>query len=213
MAPFLDTIASTPPVVATLASALISASVAIVVLAASQYLARKSANMQFYAPKLQEVYLLLNDLAEHNSRLFKEFALALNGDAEARGRINALDEIDLYGHGRAKKMIMLVRLYFPRLARIHMALFTAERALNEVRFQAGTARPPDKQKLVEASGEVAKFVMLMEQEMVRNRDLLLGQQLLVRRYRETTQGEIKALRPPPDVPMFRADVEAPRPSA
>jgi hypothetical protein len=42
-----------------------------------------------------------------------------------------MDDLDVYGHLTAKKMMMLVRLYFPKLSRILQFLFAAERDLNQ----------------------------------------------------------------------------------
>lgn len=186
-----------PAALPALTSALIAAAVAIFVMAVSQYLIFKKGRTDFLTPKLEQLYLLLNELSEHNVTQFKLHSKALGGDAEAIGKIAEMDELDLYGHRRAKKIVMFVRLYFPKLSRAHQFVFAAERELNILQHAIVGPEPPDPEEFMLASGQVGHFLMLMEQELIRNRDLLLHANLLPRRYRATTSAEIGDMRPPP----------------
>ena len=89
-------------------------------------IARKRDATQLLLPKLEQVYLLLNELSEHNARMFKLYHLAMEGDAEAQKTLNGLDDLTHYGLDRGKKIIMYIRLYFPALSKIHQMLFAAE---------------------------------------------------------------------------------------
>jgi hypothetical protein len=176
---------------------LIAAAVAILVMAISQYLIFKKGRTDFLTPKLEQLYLLLNELSEHNVTQFKLHFNALNGDTAARDKIADIDELDLYGLRRAKKIVMYVRLYFPRLSRAHQMIFAAERELNSLQHAILSSTPPDAEEFLLASGQVGHFLMLMEQELIRNRDLLLRANMFPWPYRSTTAAEIDDASPPP----------------
>jgi hypothetical protein len=202
MTNILNWITRNPSAVAPLASAVIAASVALLVFAITQFLTHKRERTQFLTPKLEELYLLLNKVAEDNTRFFKLIYLSLEGSPDARHEIGSIDDLDLYGHSTAKRMIMYIRLYFPRLSRIHQLLFAAQRDLNQFVFQLHSETPPDLVNVVNASGRVGHFLRLMEEEIISNRDHLLGDYFIPRLYRDTTQDAIKAEIPPPDGPIM-----------
>jgi hypothetical protein len=186
-----------PAVMPSLTSALVAAAVAILVLAVSQYLIFKKGRTDFLTPKLEELYLLLNELAHHNVTQFTMHYEAAHGRAEARNRLKEMDVLDLYGHRRAKTIIMYVRLYFPRLSKAHQRLFAAERALNDLQHATLVATTVDVDDLTTASGEVGHLVGLMEQELIRNREVLLRATILPRPYRATTDAELANRAPRP----------------
>jgi len=142
----------------------------------------------------------MNDVAERNTRLFKILVAATHGDIEAKTNLDTMDELAAYGHLTAKKMVMLVRLYFPKLSRIHQFLFFAERQLGERMWELSTGEPPSLEALIEASGRVGHMLRLMEQEMVVNRDALLQATNFPRPYKSATLQEIENVPPPPDGP-------------
>lgn len=117
-----------------------------------------------------------------------------------------MDEFEVYGHGTAKHIIMYIRLYLPRLTRIHQLLFAAQHDLNQLIFQLNSKTPPGFAAVESASGRVGHFLRLIEEEIIRNRDHLLGDHLLPKRYRRTTQEEIDGESPAPGGPvMHRLD--------
>jgi hypothetical protein len=152
--------------------------------------------------KLEELYLLLNKVAEDNTRFFKLSYLSAEGNAHARQEIGSTDELDLYGHRIAKRIIMYIRLYFPRLSGIHQLLFAAQRDLNQLIFQIHSTTPPRPADIVSASGRVGHFLRLMEEEIIRNRDHLLGDRFLPKRYKKTMPDAIKGEIPPPNGPII-----------
>lgn len=204
----LDILLATPAVLPALTSALIAAAVAIFVMAVSQYLIFKKGRTDFLTPKLEQLYLLLNELSEHNVTQFRLHFDAMSGDDVALSKISEIDDLDLYGHRRAKKIIMYVRLYFPRLSRAHQLLFAAERELNLLQHAIVGPTPPDPEDFLLASGQVGHFLMLMEQELIRNRDLLLHANVLPRRYKSTTSAEIANMSPPPTGQPFGPSPQA-----
>lgn len=199
---FLEWISGNQAVVASIVSAVIAASVAILVFAVTQFLTRRRDRVQFLTPKLEELYLLLNQVSEDNVKFFRLVYLVLEGDADARQELSAVDELGLYGSRTAQKIILYIRLYFPRLSRIHQLLFAAQRELNGLIWQLHTEKPPDLAKVVDASGRVGHFLRLMEQEIITNRDYLLSDHILPKRYRKTSQDAIEAEIPPPNVPIM-----------
>jgi hypothetical protein len=196
MEPSLTDYLGNPAILTALTSALIAAAVAVFVLAVSQYLIFKKGRTDFLTPKLEELYLLLNEVSEHNVTQFTLHFNALNGDTAARKQLADMDDLDIYGQRRAKKIIMYVRLYFPTLSRAHQRVFTAERQLNTLRHGIVALVKSDPKALIADSGEVGRCLMLMEQELIENRDLLLRANVFPRFYRSASAAQIAASRPP-----------------
>jgi hypothetical protein len=121
----------------------------------------------------------------------KDIYLCLEGNAAAQERLAGIDDLDLYGHRRAKRIIMYARLYFPRLQRIHQHLFDAERQFNDVKFRLFTTAPPSLSEVLDATGKVIHLLRAMEQEIVFNRNHLLRANILPKRYRATTDDELQ----------------------
>lgn len=194
---FLNWISENPAAVSSIISAVIAASIAFVVFALTQYFSYRRERIQFLSPKLEELYLLLNETSADNVKFFKLVSRCLIRDQSALEELNSLDEIDLYGLGRSKKIIMYVQLYFSNLKEIHVLLFRAQQAFNELIYRLHTDSPPEIEEVVQAIGENAHFLRLMEDEIIRNRDKLLGDYLLWKRYKRTSQEELESRLPLP----------------
>ncbi len=205
MAKLIDWLIANPSAFASVTSAIIAASVALFVFAVTQFITRKRDRTQFLLPKLEELYLLVNELAEQNAIQFKLFYRFLRGDKDVAKNIAEIDDIDLYGHRRGKKIIMYIRLYFPKLSRIHEMLFSAERELNILKFHSSSDAPPTVEELINASGRVGHFIRLIEQEIISNRDSLLGAGVFPKKYRETTEAEIEDEIPRPSGPIMHVN--------
>jgi hypothetical protein len=198
----LNWISNNPSAFASLVSAVIAASVALAVFSLSQFITKKRERTQFLTPKLEELYLLLNQVSEDNARFFKLIYQCLIGETNAKQEIEAIDDLEIYGHRTAKRIIMYIRLYFPRLSKIHQKLFAAQRELNQYIFQVHTDKPPDLSDVVQASGKVGHFIRLMEEEIIRNRDYLLCDYYFFKNYKITTKDEIETEIPHPDGPTM-----------
>lgn len=197
-----DWIDKNPSPFVSLVAAVIAASVTILVLALTHYFTLKRERTQLMTSKIEELYLSLNEVAENNVRFLKLIALCLTGNQAAQVQLDSADEVDLYGHHLAKRIIMLIRLYFPRLSPIHQRLFAAQQKLNRLIFQLHGETPPELEDVIDASGRVGHFLRLMEQEIICNQDFLLGKSHRLRRYKTTTQSEIETEIPPPDGPIM-----------
>ncbi|MBU4209362.1 MAG: hypothetical protein KKD12_06800 [Proteobacteria bacterium] len=202
-----DWIDKNPSPFASLVAAVVAASVALIVFGLTHHFARKREQIQFLTGKLEELYLSLNQVAESNAQFFKLIALCLAGHQAAKQQLDETEDIELYGHRLAKRIIMLIRLYFPRLSSIHQRLFATQRHLNELIFQLHSETPPELKAVVVASGRVGHFIRLMEEEVIRNRDFLLRDCTCFKRYMKTTQAEIEAEIPPPDGPIMNLPKE------
>lgn len=196
----LEAVLENTSAVASLISAVIAAAVSLILLGLNQFFSRRQQRVQFLQPKLEELYLQMNQVAERNTRLFKLLVASVHGDIEAKKQLDNMDELAAYGHLTAKKMVMIVRLYFPRLSRIHQFLFAAERELSELIWELSTGNPPALEALVETSGKVGHMLRLMEQEMVANQRKLLQSTLFPHRYKAVSKKEIMNVPPPPDGP-------------
>jgi hypothetical protein len=207
MTKLLNWISNNPSGFVSLISAVIAASVSLMVFTIGQFLARRRERTQFLTPKLEELYLLLNKVSEDNVKFFGLAYLSLQGDARAREELASKEDIELYGHTTAKKIVMYIRLYFPKLSRIHQLLFAAQRDLNQLMFQLHTSTPPDSEAIVEASERVGHFVRLMEEEIIANRDQLLRDYFFQKPYKKTTQQAMEAKIPRPDGPVTNLSTE------
>lgn len=198
----LNWLSTNPGALASVLSAIIAASVALMVFALTQYLTRKRERAQFYAPKLETLYALVNDVAEWNASTAKLAYCCADGDEEACKKLVAMDDIELYGHRHAKKIIMCIRLYFPELQSIHQMLFAAQKELNALVFRLHTEERPKLDELIDAAGQVGHFLRLMEAEIVNNRDALIKDRVFWKRFRASTPEEIENPVPRPEGTPF-----------
>jgi hypothetical protein len=198
---FFNWLKTNPGATASLASALVAASVALIVFALTQFIVRRREQTRLLTSKLEELYLVLNQVAEDNAKFCKLVLLSVSGDKGAMQQTIATDDSEIYGHRSAQRIIMYIRLYFPQLSRIHQLLFSAQSRLNILIFALHTQAPPSFEEVLAAGGYVGHFIRLMEQEIISNRDALLKDGYL-RRYKYTTQQQIDAEIPPPPDPVF-----------
>ncbi|WP_089727299.1 hypothetical protein [Candidatus Thiosymbion oneisti] len=198
MSEFLQWVQNNPSAAISLLSAVIAASVALLVFGLTQYFTQKREQTRFLTPKLEELYLLLNTMAEENVSFFKLYYSCAEGNDEACSKLREIDELDLYGHKRTKKIIMYIRLYFPKLSKIHQHLFKAQGNLNKKIWSLYTETPATSLDIINASGKVVHFMRLMEQEIIQNRDVLLEDYAFLKRYRESSKEELESILPLPD---------------
>lgn len=183
-------ISSNPAAFASLLSAIISASVAFTVAVIAQYLGKKKDRTQFLSTKFEELYLLLNEIAESNTRIYKLTDSAMRGSPQSKKELIALSDSELYGHVRAKKIVMYVRVYFPKLTKIHVKLFSTEQMLNGLLYALATDLPIKGEDLIRSHLKVGRLLMLMESEMINNRAYLTKDFYFFGRYKNTTDDEL-----------------------
>jgi hypothetical protein len=103
---------------------------------------------------------------------------------------------------------MYVRLYFPKLSKIHQTLFRAQGKLNKLKWLILTDNPPSQSEIITASGEVSHLLRLMEQELIDNRDVLLEDHSFLKRYKVTSKEAMENITPPPEGPVFSPSYKA-----
>lgn len=198
MRDFLVWAAAQPAAFASLVAAVIAASVALVIFAVTQLLTSQRERAVFLTPKLETLYLIINQVTSDNTRICHLAFRAIDGDENAREELVEMDHLDLYGHKRAKEIIMYIRLYFPRLARMHQMVFGAQRELNDLLWRVTHKEEVAMRDMVWAGGRVGHFIKLMEQEIVANRGALIKDRVFRRQFKETTEAEIEDVTPPPE---------------
>lgn len=207
----VDWIASNPGAFASLVSAVVAASISLTIFSLTQLLARRRERTQLLIPKLEELYLLVNNVSADNAKIFSLNFYALQGRVASRRELDAMDDLDAYGHRTAKKIIMYIRLYFPKLERIHQLLFRAQATFNDMQFAARNGKHPELDEFVLAAGRVGHFLQLMEEEIIANRDHLLKDHFLPRRFKGSTREQIETETPPPPgllTPTTASNLEA-----
>jgi len=100
-------------------------------------------------------------------------------------------------------MVMLVRLYFPKLTQIHQLLFSAQRELSQKIWSLSMNEPIALEELLGASGCVGHMLRLMEQEMVGNQRVLLKTTTIPRFYQQVGEAEVLDVPPPPGPPLAK----------
>jgi len=193
----IDWIDNNPSAFASLASAVIAASVALLVFSLSQYYSRRQNSMQFLAPRLEEVHQILDYEIEYNVDRSKIIISYIEGNKEVVDALASAHEVDLYGHRNATRVIMLVTLYFPKLSKIHQHLFRKQSVLNEVMHLVMAKQKIDPIQANTALAEFVHSVRMMRGEIVKNRDYLVGDCHPFKIYRVSTQSELDAVQLPP----------------
>jgi hypothetical protein len=180
-----------PSAFASLASATIAASVALVVFAVTQFITGKRNRAAFLTSKLEELYLLLNEMGEKNAAQFDLLMLCLAQDKSSTAKLREMGSVELFGGSRAKKMIMLIRLYFPQLTRIHQRLFAAELDYSKFKHRVREGDKIGRKELLSASFKVGRCIRLLENELITNQSVLLRSRFFPTKYRETSETEIQ----------------------
>ncbi|WP_162488482.1 hypothetical protein [Azospirillum lipoferum] len=157
-----------PSVFATLMSAIIAASVAIIVFALTQFITNRRERSKLLTQKLEELYILVNEVFEKNADRCERYKAASLGDEDALGYFIKTHSTEVYGHSRAKKIIMYIRLYFPELTYVHQHAFKAEAKVNHALYKIHTGSMESFDKIFELSGAFGQLMRLMEKEIIEN---------------------------------------------
>jgi len=180
--------------------AIISALIAILIFFVSQwFLARKTA-IELKTKKLEELYLALNELSVQHVVRFERVRAIANGDR------TYLDDpkhaVTLYLNDLNKQIIMFVRLYFPKLAKSHQALFRANQKVNDFIFQVMQTESVDSEVMIKSFLDFGGYIGAMESELIDNRKLLVGENVFPRLYKKSTPQSTRADQVPPEQQRF-----------
>lgn len=167
--------------VATITAAL-AAIVAILVALLTQWILGRRARTELLTKKLEELYLSLNEVSAHNVKRAEEVlpyaAQGMHRLQRPSGSSVERQALDLH-----KKIVMLVRLYFPQLSSAHQRVFRRNSRVNTLIHQIESGLPVPEEKLVELSGAYGESLAAMEKEIIENMRVLTRAGLIPRRYR------------------------------
>jgi hypothetical protein len=181
MSKLIDWITQNPPAVIALTAAFISAAVALFVAIISQWALSRRARRELLTKKLEELYLVLNDAASDCVNRYKEIHKCFH-----EPEYMVTDEFykqQIYNLDVQKKLVMYVKLYFPRLGQTYASIFVAQSRLNDLVNKLMSDAPPKMEELDEAFSQYGKCLGVMEDEIVSNKPLLTGSSRLFNRYR------------------------------
>ncbi len=160
----------------------LAAVVAVFVAVLTQWVLGQRARPELLTQKLEELYLVLNDASAHNvSRVEAALPLA-TATPFNKVRVSG-STVTQQGLDLQKKLVMYVRLYFPKLTATHQAVFAANHAVNALIHEAENGPALEHQKLLLAARRYGEALSAMEGEVINNRAQLVCVNILPRRHR------------------------------
>jgi hypothetical protein len=141
----------------------------------------RRARTDLLTKKLEELYLALNDASAHNLQRHNaaKHLAEINPFTRTKVSSTPVDDLGLDLH---KRIVMYVRLYFPKLAAAHQAVFIANRDVNRLIYSAETGPPLPESALKSLSASYGDSLRKMETEIITNRAVLVREGMLPRRY-------------------------------
>jgi hypothetical protein len=177
----IEWITQSPPAVLTLTVAFVSASVAFLTAIITQVILSRRAKRELLIKKLEELYLVLNEAASHCVNRYVEVR-----KCHYEPELATSDDFYLhFMHGLdvQKKIIMYVRLYFPRLSLVYEDIAKAQNQMQELEKGVMSGTNPTAEEVEEVFKKYGKCLAVMEAMIVSNRALLTGSFWVLRRYR------------------------------
>lgn len=148
----------------------------------TQWILGRRARTELLTKKLEELYLALNYISARNLKRVEEalpLAVASPFDRpNVSGGSTERQGLDLH-----RRIIMLVRLYFPRLGAAHQDVFRRNSAVKTLICEAEAGPPLFEERLLALSGAYRDAFVAMEEEVIKNRRILVNDGLLPMRYR------------------------------
>lgn len=166
-------------------TAVMAAVIAVLVATLTQWILGRRARTELLTKKLEELYLALNEISAHNVKRIEEALPLASATPFTKPKITG-GSVERHGLDLHKKIIMLVRLYFPKLSEIHQTVFSRNHKVNTLIYAAETGPPLSKEQLLVLSGAYRDAFGAMEDELIRNRRVLVKDYLLPVRYKRAT---------------------------
>ena len=163
-------------------TAVLAAVIAMLVAVLTQWILGRRARTELLTKKLEELYLALNEVSAHNVKRVEEAIPLASATPFTKPKITG-GSIESHGLDLHKKIIMLVRLYFPKLSEAHQAVFRRNSKVNTLIYAAETGPPLSAEQLLALSGAYRDAVVAMEEELIRNRRVLVKDYLIPVRYK------------------------------
>lgn len=163
-------------------TAILAAIVAVLVTLLTQWILGRRSRTELLTKKLEELYLTLNEVAAHNLKRFEESHPLTSATLFNKPKITG-SSVERQGLDLHKKIVMIVRLYFPKLAEAHQAVFQHNRAVNMLIYEAESGPPLSEEQLIALSSAYRDAVVAMEEELIRNRKILVEDFIFPVRYK------------------------------
>ena len=182
MLPLLNWLGNAPSGAVAILTATLAALVAVIVALLTQWILGRRARTDLLTRKLEELYLALNEVSAHNVKRAEEVlpyaASGMRHPQKPAGSSVERQALDLH-----KRIVMLVRLYFPKLSSTHQRVFRRNSRVHDLIHRIESGLPSSEEELVQLSGSYGEALAAMEQEIITNRSLLTIDGLVPRRYR------------------------------
>lgn len=189
---FLTWLAAAPQGAVAVLTATLAALIAVLVALITQWILGRRARTELLTKKLEELYLSLNEVAAHNVKRFEEVLPYISEGMHNLQRKHS--SVERNAHDLHKKIVMLVRLYFPELSVTHQRVFRRNNAVNDLIYRVECGRSILEEDLVQKAGEYRDALVAMEAEIIDNRLKLVKDNLFPKRYK---QSSIVSTVPPP----------------
>lgn len=175
-------LAAAPQGAIAVVTAVLAAVVALFVALLTQWILGRRARTELLTKKLEELYLALNDISAHNVKRVEEALPLISGTPFSKPKISG-GSVEQQGLDLQKKIVMLVRLYFPQLSAAHQKVFRFNSRINMLIYEAETGPPLSEEEFVALCGAYRDAVVAMEEEIITNRRVLVKDLLLPRMYK------------------------------
>ncbi|KQP12064.1 hypothetical protein [Pseudorhodoferax sp. Leaf265] len=171
---------SAPAGLVSLLTAFMAAFVALAVVVLTQWILNRRQRAELLAKKLEEIYVLLNQAASDNIQRYQAIFAKLRNGAETSpaGLEPSAYHLDLH-----KKIVMYVRLYFPLLGPAHQHMFRCNNRISWIVHRLASGEQVEQKDVLEAFGAYGDSLRNLEQEIIDNKSLLVGDRAWPRRYK------------------------------
>lgn len=185
MSALLAWLAAAPQGAVAIVCAALAALVALLVAILTQWFLGRRARTELLTKKLEDLYLVLNEISTHSVVRFEESLPLATASPFNRpkfsGGSSERRERDLH-----KKVVLLVRLYFPSLEEAHQAVLRCNNKVHTLIYEAETGPPFSEDRLMEFSGafrDAFEALEAMEEELIKNRLVLARDYFFPVRYK------------------------------
>ena len=148
MSAFVSWLTAAPQGAIAILTAALASLVALSVAVLTQWVLGRRARTELLTKKLEELYLVLNEVSAHNLKRVEEALPLAIATPFNRPKITG-GSVERQGLDLHKKIVMLVRLYFPKLAIAHQDVFRCNRDVNMLIYEAETGPPLLDSRLLE----------------------------------------------------------------
>lgn len=164
-----------------LVTAVLAATVAIFVTALTQWVLGRRARTELLTKKLEELYLALNEASAHNVHRFEAARPLVTATPFSKVEFSK-SSVNAQGLDLHKKIVMYVRLYFPKLSAAHQSVFKLNNEVNSLIFEAETGTQLSEEQLLQLSGRYGEALKAMEAEIISNRATLVRENIFPRHH-------------------------------